>query len=126
VNCPGLHCSGCGDHGNGGGRTVLVAAAAVAVIEAAEYVIDRVWWILSGTAVFVGVPVLVAWQLMRWQRRREDSHMREHPFVIDRDAHRAVGSSRRGAVGGDLHIHFHALTADEQAAIIRQALTRDS
>ena len=122
MKCPGLHCAGCSD-GDGIGQVLAIGAAAVVVVELAEWVFARMWWILGGTAVAFAITVWIVWRLMRWADRREARHTAEHPFLITREAPAAITSAGRPALGfRDLHIHLDGAPSAEQAAVIRQAL----
>lgn len=120
---PALHCSGCGDGVGQIGQVLAIGGAAVVVVELAEWVFARVWWILGGTAVAFTIAVWIVWRLMRWADLREARYAAEHPFLVTREAPAAVTSAGRPALGfRDLHIHLDGQPTAEQVQVIRQAL----
>jgi hypothetical protein len=124
MTCPGLHCPGCSSC-SGGGWLVRLAALVFAVIEIAEFIAARIWWILGGTAVAIAVPVYIVWRLTRWQQHREAVHAVQRPFVTEREAPAAVPSAARRELGSATVINVNIFTADAEesaARIIRQAL----
>lgn len=124
MTCRGLHCEGCSSC-SGGGWLVKLAVLAFLVIEAAEFILARIWWILGGTAVAIAVPVWIVWRIIRWQDRREAVHAVTHPFVIDRSGAPAAvpPATRRELPGVTINCNFYGADGEHVAArAIRQAL----
>lgn len=136
TRCEGLHCSGCGDSGHGG--LVLAGGGILMAMLAAEWVAAHAWEVIAVTAVCGALAVAAVVALVRWASRRDARHANERPFLTVREVSIPVVESappgseipapgfdgERPALGfRDLHIHLAALDGDEQARIIRTALT---
>ena len=135
MTCSGLHCSACA----GGATVPVVPLAALLGIEwVAEHIIEVA--VVCATCGALAVAAVVA--LMKWCGRREARRAAVRLFWTVRAgtaiapaaiAPAAAGEpaaadeappAARGAIAAApaIHFHFHVATADERAAIIRQAL----
>jgi hypothetical protein len=120
MNCPGLHCPGCGD--SGGGSIVIIAALAIA----AEVIIDAFWWLVAGTIAAAVISLTVVILLTRATARREAAfaaHLAaRRPVKLTATATPQVGKGTTApAIENHYHVHFDP--ADREAVrIIRTAL----
>lgn len=116
MTCPGLHCPGCG---GGRGRQVLVAGGgAVAVLELAEWVLARRWWILGITAAAAAVTIWVVRRLMRWAAHRDAAR----GTMLYAGRLTEVTGVRRSAVTGGVTLNFYGLDPAAQAQVVRRAI----
>jgi hypothetical protein len=123
MSCSGLHCGGCA-----GGMAVPVVplAAIYGLAWVAEHIIEVA--IVSAACGALAVAAVVA--LMRWQERREARRaasrsiwtVRAEPVTKRSRDFFSPPPPRRELEAGGVHLHFHGLPDDRQAAIIRQAL----
>jgi hypothetical protein len=120
VKCPGLHCPGCGD----GGQVLVIAAAAVVVLELAEWAFARLWWLLAVTAVAFAIALYAVWRVIRWQDRREAAWGAQRAAQLAaRPVLQEVPPAARPAITGGVTLNFYNLTEAEQAMVIRRALS---
>ena len=119
-DCEGLHCPGCGQ---GGGKAALVVVGIGAAVLAVEWIAGHLWEVIAVTVVCVALAVAFVLWLFRWAARRDALHAAERPFLIAREASAAVTSAERRAVAnGDIHLHFHDMTAADAAEVTRRAI----
>ena len=136
MTCPGLHCACCT---GGAAVPVLPLAAFLGLAWIAEHLAEVA--AVSAACGVLSVAAVVT--LMRWQDRRQAAR---GPLMVDRAEVRAEvldaagirqpradcklaigtrvpdpGSAGRAAIA-PIHLHFHGLPDDRQAAIIRQAI----
>jgi hypothetical protein len=120
-SCPGLHCPGCGDSG-GSAKVILIIGAAAVAVEVLEWIAAHALELMAITAACVALAVAAVAALFRWAARRDARHAVERPFLTAREVTAVVSAPRRELAAPALHLHFHGLPADEQAAIIRTAV----
>ncbi len=127
MTCRGLHCEGCRD---GGGLVVVIGVAGLAVASAAEWVLARVWYVLTVTAACFALAVWAVVMLMRWQARREARHAIDHPFLTVRLAPVLLAEPARPQVAPPappavvnyyhgLVIQFPGMSERDVAAVVR-------
>jgi hypothetical protein len=120
MKCPGLHCPGCGE---GGGQVLAVAAAAVVVLELAEWMFARLWWLLAVTAAAFAIALYVVWRIMRWQERREAAWGAQRAAQLAAQPVQALPRTGRPAITGGVTLNFYNLSQAEQAEVIRKAVS---
>jgi hypothetical protein len=131
------HPDGAHTHGSGGsglGTAVLVVIGAALAVKLAGPVLDaaaellRVLLIVAGVIVGVGAASLVGLIAWRW-RSRKDAARAMPPRTLVARAAPPLPQARRAAelpaapqreTPGGLHLHFHGVSAEDVAAIIRQ------
>jgi hypothetical protein len=130
--------SGTFDVTGGGGGTVaavlvVLAVAAAAVI--AEWVTRHLWEVIGAAAGCLVLAAVVLHGLARLIRAQQDREARSWALrqaQLPGGAHQSVpavtavplpGATRPELPPGQVHLHFHGLPDDGQAAIIRQALS---
>ena len=121
-DCPGLHCDGCGSGNSGCGVAVLIIGATAVAAEVVEWVAAHALELMVITAMCVALAVAAVAALFRWAGRRDARHAVDRPFLTEREVTAVASAPRRELAAPALHLHFHGLPADEQAAIIRTAI----
>lgn len=130
MSCPGLHCVGCSGKGSAG----LIGGAVIVLVvadRAVTWVGDRIWWIGGTVAVCFALATAASMVLEARSERRCAAYAERHGIRSRADVI-AMGMPEalprppigRALTGGDIHIHLHGGSADEQAAVIRQAIGR--
>ena len=120
----GFHYGPCDSGGGGAGKLVavvigLVVAAAIArpVIHAAEDLLQVVVIAATGL-VALGILSTVAVLVIRSRRG-----VRQSSVLIDYAPREAIPVPKRAALPAPVHIHFHGVTAEDAADIMRQGVT---
>ena len=121
MSCSGLHCAGCG-------AGVGVPAAALAGLFGAAWVAEHLVEVAVVSAACGVLSVAAVVWLMRWQDRRQ---ARIGPLMVTRGnapavtaavIPRAVTGPRPAVI--EQHVHFHGLTDDAAAAVIRRGIEK--
>lgn len=118
MSCPGLHCPGCGSCGGRGRQVLVTGGAAVAVLELAEWVIARRWWILGITAAAAAVTIWAVRRLMRWAAHRDAAR----GTMLYAGRLTEVPGARRAAVTGGVTLNFYGLDPAAQAQVVYRAI----
>ncbi len=147
--CSGLHCPGCSE-GQSLGIAGGAVLGLVLLDQTVQWVAARIWWIGGTLALCFAVSIAVSLCLERWADARGARFAAAHgilsradvilpgpvragvlpprqigtPVPIPAAEIRTPGSdSGRPAIGpAEVHLHFHGLPGDQQAALIRAAL----
>jgi hypothetical protein len=90
----------------------------VAVLELAEWVLARRWWILGITAATAAITIWVVRRLMRWAAHRDAAR----GALLYAGRLTQVSGARRAAVTGGVTINFINAAPAQQAEVIRQAI----
>ena len=108
----------------GGSAGATIAAAAAVAIVGAEWVIAHLWVILAvGVLCAVGTAVAVH-RLIVGSDRRAVRVWAQRPVQLRAEQVTEISRPQRRAIA-PVHIHFHGLPDAEQAAIIRQTISRE-
>jgi hypothetical protein len=129
------HPDGAHTHGSGGSGLgeVIVILLAVALLgpafAAAVAELLHVFLIVAGVIVGVGAASLAGLLAWRWRRRHQDAARAmpplprkmaraAQPLPKAQPAH-ALPTGRQRELPGELHLHFHGVSAEDVAAILR-------
>jgi hypothetical protein len=123
MNCPGLHCDGCGDGGSGLLRLVI-AGGALVLAAGAVAAIEKAFLILAAVVVFAALSaaVLAAVWFARQLRPSTTGTGNGLMSIESREARILDAPRARPQLeAGDTHyhVHYHAGPADTAPAIRR-------
>ena len=116
-----------------GGPAVLAAVAVVAAVvigAVVEWLTHHVWEVIGAAATVLALGTAVTWafvRLVRVQQAREAAWGERRQAVIAAQAATELPGPQRAALGsGGIHLHFYGQPTPEQAAVIRQAIERNT
>ena len=116
-----------------GGPAVLAAVAVVAAVvigAVVEWLTHHVWEVIGAASAVLALGAAVAYglvRLTRWHDVRDARWGEAHRPSLTAQAATELPGPQRAALGsGDIHLHFYGQPTPEQAAVIRQAIERNT